>query len=114
MPRPLGWTPGEGRYKGLGNLGDFTMGPMYTCADGSRVLFSSDCVGGGPPSGTALDQVQAEVAALQDAIFGTVGPYSTAGAGQPVGSSTNLGAWIQQNSGMLLIGAVVGLLLFRK
>ncbi len=41
-----------------------TSGPMYTCPTGESVFNSSDCPGGGPPSGSALDQMRGELDAL--------------------------------------------------
>jgi hypothetical protein len=115
MPRPLNWTQGEGRYKGLGTLVDKS---IYLNPVGA-MIFDNSVMYGPPrdPTVPVLDtdqSLQAQVNAINEYLYAGYDWGAVGEAQQASVASNTLGGWIQQNSTLLVIGGIVGLFLFRK
>lgn len=94
MPRPYGLVGNEGSYKGIGSV------PGFDAYNQAVATFGADGMGtdyAPLPYMSAVNEFQAN-------------PLS----GSSFNATNTLGAWVSQNTTMLVIGTVVGLLLFNK
>lgn len=109
MPRPLNYTSGEGRYKGLGQVDPNTT---------DLSLFGG---WGGMPLNTDSETLNFPWISNPTQI-GTTAQIAMPGGGyvntnysnpNPV-VNTNISQWLKQNQTFVLIGIVAGLLLMRR
>lgn len=119
MPRPLGWTPGEGRYKGLGNIpgfDDYMSAAGYFGQNPSNPAWADTGVNviGYPQSpGMPLNQTSSAPLDYWNAVTYFVNDPTGNPANYGVAQNT-VGQWLQKNMGLVLVGGVVGILLLRR
>jgi len=109
MPRPLNYTSGEGRYKGLGQV------------DPNQADLSLFGGWGGMPLNQDSETINFPWVSNPTQI-GTTGQIAFPGGGyvntnytNPVPlANTNVTQWLSNNMGLVLIGIVGGLLLMRR
>lgn len=114
MPRPLGVNLGDGTYRGMGFVSTDGLTPVVT----SNITYL-DTVSGSSGSGSGDSSVN--LCNLYPAMCGGSGgqtvldPWSTAmSPNVPSSAGFSIGQWISQNKSMLIIGGIVGLVLFAR
>jgi hypothetical protein len=115
MPRPYGWTSGEGRYKGLGQVPGFddymgTANYFQQNPTNSWTATGVNVVGYNNLPAAPMNQT-----GLAD-YWNAVNYFVNNPTGNPanMGAPPTIGQWLQKNMGLVLVGGIVGLLLFRR
>ena len=111
MPRPLGVSLGDGTYRGMGFVSVDGLTPQVT----SSITYLSSDSGGGSMGDSSVNLCN-----LYPAMCGGSGgqsvldPWANTPSAVPSSVGFTIGQWISQNKGMLVIGGVIGLILFAR
>lgn len=131
MPRPYGWIRGEGTVKnqrwGLGSLMDTPVIPKLgfsglgdiTIGDGTFRVSGGTCPADPGCTGYVAPNSPEYIASLQDELTRlydeSLTYYQHTGSGNEESvAPVTAGQWIKENSTLLIVGGIVGLMLFKR